>query len=58
MLDPADRYAFGSLGIDDLAGAEAQQTISRELKRNSGVQVGYKPAYADEQAWARRWRGV
>jgi IS30 family transposase len=32
-------------------------TISRELKRNSGVQVGYKPAYADEQAWARRWRG-
>ena len=32
-------------------------TISRELKRNSGVQVGYKPAYASEQAWARRWRG-
>jgi len=32
-------------------------TISRELRRNSGVQVGYKPAYADEQAWARRWRG-
>ena len=32
-------------------------TISRELKRNTGVQVGYKPAYADDQAWARRWRG-
>jgi len=32
-------------------------TVSRELKRNSGHQVGYKPAYADEQAWARRWRG-
>jgi IS30 family transposase len=32
-------------------------TISRELKRNSGVQVGYKPAYAHEQARARRWRG-
>ncbi len=32
-------------------------TISRELKRNTGVHVGYKPAYADEQAWARRWRG-
>lgn len=32
-------------------------TISRELRRNTGVQVGYKPAYADAQAWARRWRG-
>ena len=32
-------------------------TISRELRRNRGVQVGYKPVYADEQAWARRWRG-
>jgi transposase, IS30 family len=32
-------------------------TISRELKRNVGAQVGYRPAYADEQAWARRWSG-
>jgi len=32
-------------------------TISRELKRNSGNHVGYKPAHADERAWARRWRG-
>ena len=32
-------------------------TISRELKRNAGAQVGYRPAYADEQAWARRWSG-
>jgi IS30 family transposase len=32
-------------------------TISRELKRNSGAQVGYRPAYAADQAWARRWRG-
>jgi IS30 family transposase len=32
-------------------------TISREVRRNTGTQVGYKPAYADEQAWARRWRG-
>jgi transposase, IS30 family len=32
-------------------------TISREIKRNSGVQVGYKPAYADDQAWARHRRG-
>jgi IS30 family transposase len=31
--------------------------VSRELKRNSGVQVGYKPSYAQEQAAARRWTG-
>jgi len=33
-------------------------TISRELKRNGGVQVGYKPSYADQQAKARRWSGM
>jgi IS30 family transposase len=33
-------------------------TIARELKRNTGVQVGYKPAYADQQAKARRWSGM
>ena len=32
-------------------------SISRELKRNQGRQVGYKPAYAEEQAAARRWKG-
>jgi len=32
-------------------------TICREMKRNRGAQVGYKPAYAEEQSWARRWRG-
>jgi transposase, IS30 family len=32
-------------------------TISREVKRNSGRAVGYKPGYADEQAKARRWVG-
>src|SRR6202035_4141098 len=32
-------------------------TISRELKRNDGAGRGYKPAYAEEQANARRWRG-
>ena len=25
-------------------------TIAREVKRNAGRKVGYKPAYADEQA--------
>jgi transposase, IS30 family len=32
-------------------------TVCRELKRNSGSQVGYKPSYAHEQAAARRWTG-
>src|SRR5216683_1490116 len=32
-------------------------TVSRELKRNSGAQLGYKPAYAQQQARARRWTG-
>jgi IS30 family transposase len=32
-------------------------SISRELKRNSGKQVGYKPIYAQEQTRARRWSG-
>ena len=32
-------------------------TISRELRRNRGREVGYKPSYAHEQARARRWAG-
>ena len=32
-------------------------TISRELRRNRGKQVGYKASYAHEQAKARRWSG-
>jgi IS30 family transposase len=32
-------------------------SVSRELKRNRGMQVGYKPTYAQEQAGARRWKG-
>lgn len=32
-------------------------TVSRELKRNSGRSVGYKPGYAQEQAKVRRWAG-
>ena len=35
----------------------AASSIARELKRNSGVQVGYRPAYAQQQAAARRWSG-
>lgn len=32
-------------------------TITREIKRNSSRQQGYRPAYAHEQALARRWTG-
>ena len=35
----------------------APSTIMRELRRNSGAQVGYQPAYAEQQAKSRRWRG-
>ena len=32
-------------------------SISRELRRNQGQQIGYKPAHAQERAKARRWKG-
>lgn len=32
-------------------------SISRELKRNTGNKLGYRPSYAAEQARARRWKG-
>lgn len=32
-------------------------TIAREIIRNQGAHANYKPSYADEKAWARRWRG-
>lgn len=35
----------------------APSSVARELKRNGGAQVGYKPVYAQEQARARRWSG-
>lgn len=49
-------HAAGS-PIRQIAAAldRAPSTIARELKRNSGRKVGYKPAYAHEQSRARRW---
>lgn len=35
----------------------APSSIARELRRNRGSTVGYKPSYADERARARRWTG-
>ena len=45
--------------IRQIAAALDRQpsSVSRELTRNSGTTVGYKPSYANEQAKARRWRG-
>jgi len=34
----------------------APSSVARELKRNASAQ-GYRPAYAGQQAHARRWRG-
>jgi IS30 family transposase len=32
-------------------------SICRELKRNRGKQIGYRPGHAQERTKARRWRG-
>lgn len=60
----ADRIEIAGLSgagqsIRQIAAAldRAPSSVARELKRNSGVQVGYQPAYADQQARARRWSG-
>ena len=57
----AQLHASGH-SIRQIAAAldRAASTISRELRRNRGAGVRaalYRPAYADEQAWARRWSG-
>jgi len=64
QLSLDDRCAIARLqasgsSIRQIAAAldRAPSTISRELKRNSGRSVGYKPGYAQEQAKARRWAG-
>jgi IS30 family transposase len=35
----------------------APSSIARELKRNSGAQVGYRPSHAQALSRARRWSG-
>jgi IS30 family transposase len=53
------RLCADGQSIRQMAAAldRAPSTISRELKRNRGKTVGYKPSYAQEQAKARRWVG-
>lgn len=53
------RLSAAGVSIRQIAAAldRAPSSVSRELKRNSGSTVGYKPSYADQQAKARRWSG-
>ena len=46
-----------SIGQIAAALDRTPSTVSRELKRNSGTTVGYKPSYAHERTRARRWSG-
>ena len=64
QLDLEDRCTIATLhqagqSIRQIAAAldRSASTVSRELKRNSGSKVGYKPAYAQQQTSARRWAG-
>ena len=45
--------------IQKIAAAldRAASSISREVTRNKGRQIGYDPFYAQQQAASRRWRG-
>lgn len=54
----AQRRAQGQ-SVRQIAAAldRSPSSIARELKRNSGTTVAYKPSYAHAQAKARRWQG-
>jgi IS30 family transposase len=53
------RLQANGRSIRQIAAAldRAPSTIAREVRRNHGRQVGYKPSYAQEQMQARRWSG-
>ena len=53
------RLSANGSSIRQIAAAldRPPSTISRELKRNQGATVGFKPAYAQQQMRARRWSG-
>jgi len=64
QLSLEERYEIARLRADgasirQIAAtlARAPSSVSREVRRNSGKTIGYKPTYADEFRWARRWRG-
>ena len=53
------RLQAAGRSIGQIAAAldRTPSTVSRELKRNRGAEVGYKPSYAHQQTKARRWAG-
>ncbi len=53
------RLSAEGVSIRQIAAAldRAPSSVARELKRNGGAQVGYRPSYANQQARARRWSG-
>jgi IS30 family transposase len=53
------RLSANGSSVRQIAAAldRSPSTISRELNRNRGAQVGYKPSYAHQQTRARRWKG-
>src|SRR5258706_1578353 len=53
------RLHSSGCSIRQIAAAldRSASSISRELKRNWGQQIGYKPVHAQERAKARRWKG-
>jgi len=53
------RLREGGQSIRQIAAVmdRAASSISREIKRNTGAQIGYRPAYADDLAGSRRWQG-
>src|SRR6478752_2468259 len=64
QLSIEDRCRIASLqeqgrSIRQIAAAldRAPSSIAREIKRNAGCKVGYRPAYAHEQTRARPWKG-
>jgi IS30 family transposase len=64
QLSLADRCEIARLQADgrsvrQIAAAldRAASTIARELSRNRGSSVGYRPDYAQQRTQARRWSG-
>ena len=66
QLSLEERYAIARLheagqSIRKIAAAlgRAASTISREMKRNTGTgaKAFYRPVYADDLSWSRRWTG-
>ncbi len=54
------RLRADGCSIRQIAAAldRSPSTISREIKRNQGKQIGYRPSYADQRTRARRWKGA